>query len=208
MTVGLAIHTASPDLGLALIDTQTNTRHQIWPLGRALSSQIHNNLMQFIQPYGWDSLDWLAVCIGPGGFTGTRMGVVVARTLAQQLDIPLFGISSLVAISVQSAPPLGQSPSDIAVTMPAKRGAVYGAIYRPDDLGDLNPLVEPIVLPAEQWQSKLNQWDRPLKAINVPAGEGLGPSVTGLLTLAQRRWQQGHRPHWSEVIPFYGQHPV
>ena len=211
MTLGLAIHTASPDLGLALIDTHHESRYQTWHLGRELSSQIHHHLMTFAQPYSWEAFDWLAVCVGPGGFTGTRMGVVVARTLAQQLDIPLFGISSLAAMAIQSRHPPDHDTQavnqDIAVTMPAKRGAVYGAIYRPRQ-DDLDTVVGALVMPADSWHHKLSQWETPLTVIEIPIGEGLGDSVAGLIKLAQVRWQQGLRPHWSEAVPFYGQHPV
>ncbi|PZO56405.1 MAG: tRNA (adenosine(37)-N6)-threonylcarbamoyltransferase complex dimerization subunit type 1 TsaB, partial [Phormidesmis priestleyi] len=103
--LGLAIHTSSPQLGLMLQSVpghEAIIRHQVWNLGREVSSQFHAKLMEFIQPYDWKDLSFVAVANGPGGFTGTRIGVVAARTLAQQLEIPLFGVSSLAAIAAQS----------------------------------------------------------------------------------------------------------
>ena len=75
-------------------------RHQTWEFGRDLSVHLHNTLGDFIRPYTWRDLTFLAVARGPGGFTGTRIGVVTARTLAQQLEIPLFGISTLAAVAL------------------------------------------------------------------------------------------------------------
>ncbi|NJR66246.1 MAG: tRNA (adenosine(37)-N6)-threonylcarbamoyltransferase complex dimerization subunit type 1 TsaB, partial [Leptolyngbyaceae cyanobacterium CRU_2_3] len=95
----LAIHTASPDLGLSLSNFAGETRHQTWSLGRALSTHLHVYLAEFLQPQTWSDLMLLAVAKGPGGFTGTRIGVVTARTLAQQLEIPLFTVSTLAAIA-------------------------------------------------------------------------------------------------------------
>jgi tRNA threonylcarbamoyl adenosine modification protein YeaZ len=203
--IALALHTTTLELGLALIEPDGTLRHQIWDLGRDLSSQLHNHLMAFLQPYTWQDLAWLAVCIGPGGFTGTRMGVVTARTLAQQLDISLFGVSSLAALAVEAPVPGGTA---IAVTMPAKRGAVYGAVYQSVSEQRVEPILPDGVIAATDWQTKLAAWESPLHSLEVLAGEGLGTSVTGVIKIAQARWLQGQRPHWSMVLPFYGQHPV
>ncbi|MEM6350944.1 MAG: tRNA (adenosine(37)-N6)-threonylcarbamoyltransferase complex dimerization subunit type 1 TsaB [Cyanobacteria bacterium P01_D01_bin.14] len=204
MSHALAFHTTSPDLGLALLESDgpsdDQTRHQMWSLGRSLSSQLHTYLAEFMGDLPWQSLDWLAVCIGPGGFTSTRIGVVTARTLAQQLAVPLFGVSALAAAAHGSG-----MEGAISVTLPAKRGAVYGAIY--DDRG-LTSKVEPQILPAEDWLAQLDTWPGPLQRIDIPAGEGLGASVVDVLQLAQARWQLGERPAWSTVMPFYGQSPV
>jgi tRNA threonylcarbamoyl adenosine modification protein YeaZ len=135
--VGLAIHTSSPELGLAISAEGQIVRHQTWPLGRELSRYMHLYLKDFIQPYQWSDFDFLAVAKGPGGFTGTRIGVVTARTLAQQLKIPLFGVSSLVAIAQQHWRD-AQDPEatmTLAVEMPAQRGEVFGGIYQVSEAG-------------------------------------------------------------------------
>lgn len=41
----------------------------------------------------WQDLIYIAVGIGAGSFTGTRVGVVIARTLGQALDIPVYGVT-------------------------------------------------------------------------------------------------------------------
>ena len=210
--LGLAIHTCSPQLGLALKTVGPTDefvdRHQVWDLGREVSSHLHMKLIEFIKPYDWQDLSFIAVAKGPGGFTGTRIGVVAARTLAQQLEIPLFGVSSLGAIAAQSIAnnPLDKN-QDIAVTMPAKREAVYGAIYRPDS-NDLKPVLEEAVVPESDWVDVVNKWKRPLRQIATKAAVGTAESVTGLMDLAFVRWERGDRPEWSSVMPFYGQHPV
>jgi tRNA threonylcarbamoyl adenosine modification protein YeaZ len=200
--LGLALHTTSPELGLAISDFESVNRHQVWPLGRDLASYLHLHLMDFVEPYRWQDFSFLAVAHGPGGFTGTRMGVVTARTLAQQLNLPLFGISALAAVATGVA-----TPAAIAVTLPAKRGDVYGAIYRQTDSG-LSTVIADTVMPEADWQAKLNAWEGPLHPITLAAGAGLGAGVTGVLTLAYAQWQQGQRPDWQTVLPYYGQHPV
>ena len=254
----LAIHTSSPDLGLAMAsladlsssgqsssdlsssdqsssdlsssdrsgsalshgdrshaDLPGDRRSQVWPLGREISSQLHLYLQDFLQPHTWSDLAYLAVAIGPGSFTGTRIGVVTARTLAQQLKIPLFGISSLGAIAWQAAAAMYHTdpdrPIQIAVHMAAQRQAVHGAIYRmqrspQDGQATLVALVPDAVFSQEGWQACLAAHPKPDHW--VEAIDGLGESVVSILTLAHLAWQQGHRPDWSSVLPTYGQSPV
>ncbi|MBT9313829.1 tRNA (adenosine(37)-N6)-threonylcarbamoyltransferase complex dimerization subunit type 1 TsaB [Leptothoe spongobia TAU-MAC 1115] len=211
---GLALHTSTPELGLAISDFETIQRHQTWDLGRDLSSQLHALLQGFLAPQSWEDLRFIVICIGPGGFTGTRIGVTTARTLAQQLDIPLFGVSALAAIahhqltvsSHNSEPGNGQA-TDIAVTMPAKRGAVYGAIYHWNGTTLLAKL-DDTVLPASDWQAKQLQWPQSLLPVSVEPGIGLADTTLSLLQLGYDHWQAGQHPNWREIIPFYGQHPV
>ncbi len=101
---GLALHTSTPELGLAISNFSGDYRCQTWNLGRSLATDLHQHLVEFIAPQTWADLAFLAVAKGPGGFTGTRMGMVTARTLAQQLNIPVFTISTLAAVA-WAAPP-------------------------------------------------------------------------------------------------------
>lgn len=205
--VGLAIHTSSPALGLALIDEATGDRVQTWPLGRDLTSRLHDCLQAFITPYTWQDLVFLAVAQGPGGFTGTRIGIVVARTLAQQLEIPLFGVSSLAAIAQHHRLHHPDFPDtlDIAVEMRAQRDERFGAIYRPAPTG-LTAQLPDQARPQADWDACLAQWSQPYHHLKVEGD--VSATVEGVLSLAQLRWQTGDRPHWSTVLPFYGQNPV
>ncbi|NJO43834.1 MAG: tRNA (adenosine(37)-N6)-threonylcarbamoyltransferase complex dimerization subunit type 1 TsaB [Cyanobacteria bacterium CRU_2_1] len=223
LSYALAIHTASPDLGLALSNFAGDDRSQIWAgLGRDSSNYLHSHLAEFIQPQTWINLAFIAVAKGPGGFTGTRLGVVTARTLAQQLTIPLFAISTLAAVawgarsSILPSAVLQANPPDIAVQMPAHRGELYTAIYSirvlPDlksDWSDGSTLVTRLpdsVMAIEQWQKTLDSWEDPYHLIQVEGG--LGETALNLLELAYKDWQQGQRPIWSDALPFYGQSPV
>ncbi|MEG4814165.1 tRNA (adenosine(37)-N6)-threonylcarbamoyltransferase complex dimerization subunit type 1 TsaB [Microcoleus sp. K5-D4] len=101
---GLALNTASRELGLAISNFAGDSRCQTWNLDRDLATHLHQYLVEFIQPQTWADLAFIAVAKGPGGFTGTRMGMVTARTLAQQLDIPVFAISTLAAVAWAEPP--------------------------------------------------------------------------------------------------------
>ncbi|MCD8486697.1 tRNA (adenosine(37)-N6)-threonylcarbamoyltransferase complex dimerization subunit type 1 TsaB [Oscillatoria amoena NRMC-F 0135] len=108
---GLALHTCSPQLGIAIANFAETRRQQTWNLGREILNQMHLLLAEFLTPQTWSDLAFLAVAKGPGSFTGTRLGVVTARTLAQQLQIPLFAVSTLAAIA-------GRKPNNRNLTAP------------------------------------------------------------------------------------------
>lgn len=212
----LAIHTASPDLGLALSNFVDDQRYQVWSnLGQTLSTHLHLYLSEFIQPQTWSDLAFIAVAKGPGGFTGTRLGVVTARTLAQQLGIPLFGISTLAAVAWKNwkeQKNLKEQPvyaltsnTAIAVQMPAHRGEVYGAIYSASER-ELNAVFPDAVMQQERWQQILEDWQTPYRLVQVEGS--LGATVVELLDLAYQDWQNGLTSDWSAVLPFYGQSPV
>ncbi len=199
----LSLHTTTPELGLAMSNFAGDTRSDVWNLERNVSSLLHQYLINFIKPQTWADLAFIAVAKGPGGFTGTRIGVVTARTLGQQLNIPVFAISTLAAIAWLHKDP---NHNIIAVQMPAQRGQIFAAIYQhiPDASGLISLLPDTVFTP-EAWQQKL--------ASNttyqlIEAKSGLAATVTSVLELAYLDWQQGKRPDWSEALPYYGQHPV
>lgn len=199
---GLALHTTSPELGLAIGNFADDSRVASWYLERSLASHLHQYLVEFIQPQTWSDLEFVAVAKGPGGFTGTRIGVVTARTLAQQLDIPLFAISTLAAVAW-----CHRLEKTIAVQMPAQRGQLFTAIYQvePSDTG-LSSLLPDVVMSPDTWEETLANWSTPYKLIQVEGS--LGTTVGSVLELAYLDWKQGKRSHWSEALPFYGQAPV
>ena len=197
----LALHTSSPDLGLALSDFAANSRHQVWHLGREQSNLMHHHLEEFLPPQTWEDLDCLAVAIGPGGFTGTRIGVVLARTLAQQLQIPLIGVSSLAAIAQQES--CHSSDPIVAVQMPAQRGQLFTGIYQVSH--PFTVLHPDAVLSEEAWQDTLAKLDH---YHLVRADSAQGHYVLGVLELAHHAQRAGQQSNWSDVLPFYGQHPV
>ena len=70
----------------------------------------------------------VAVGVGPGPFTGLRVGVVTARTLGLVLDIPVYGACSLDAIALEVVE-TGAAPGSFLVATDARRKEVYLASY-------------------------------------------------------------------------------
>jgi tRNA threonylcarbamoyladenosine biosynthesis protein TsaB len=77
---------------------------------------------------GWDELDAIAVGVGPGTFTGLRIGVATARALAHARGIDLRPVSSLAALAAGIEAELRLPLID------AKRGELFAALYEVDEL--------------------------------------------------------------------------
>jgi tRNA threonylcarbamoyladenosine biosynthesis protein TsaB len=76
---------------------------------------------------GWRDLDAIAVGVGPGTFTGLRIGIATARALAGANGLPLRPVSSLAALAAGIEAPLRLALID------ARRGEVFGALYEGDE---------------------------------------------------------------------------
>lgn len=74
---------------------------------------------------GWGDIDRLAVGLGPGTFTGLRIGVATARALAQARGIPLVGVSTLEALA-EGAPADGRP---VLAVLDARRGEAFAAAW-------------------------------------------------------------------------------
>jgi tRNA threonylcarbamoyladenosine biosynthesis protein TsaB len=70
----------------------------------------------------------VAVGVGPGPFTGLRVGLVTARTLAMALDIPVYGVCTLDVLAAQAVD-LGAVDRPFLVATDARRKEVYWASY-------------------------------------------------------------------------------
>jgi len=77
---------------------------------------------------GFGDLDRIAVGVGPGTYTGLRVGVASARGIAQALGLELVGVSSLAALAYSLEPAQGQA---VLTLTDARRGELFAALYLP-----------------------------------------------------------------------------
>ena len=82
----------------------------------------------------------IAVGVGPGPFTGLRVGLVTARTLALVLEIPVYGVCSLDVLAVEAVD-TGTVSADFLVATDARRKEVYLASYDLDGARLEGPVV-------------------------------------------------------------------
>jgi tRNA threonylcarbamoyladenosine biosynthesis protein TsaB len=78
---------------------------------------------------GIEDIDRLAVTVGPGSFTGTRIGIAAARALKLARDIPIVTFTSLEAIALSPAIVPEPGEDDLVVAIDAHRGEAYGQVF-------------------------------------------------------------------------------
>jgi len=89
----------------------------------------------------------VVVGTGPAPFTGLRVGLVTARTLALALGIPALGVPSLDAVALRASRVL-PAGTDVLVATDARRREVYWALYRLEQPGGIAVLAGPEVAAA------------------------------------------------------------
>jgi tRNA threonylcarbamoyladenosine biosynthesis protein TsaB len=79
----------------------------------------------------WGEIDSIAVGLGPGTFTGLRIGVATARALAQALAVGIRGVSSLEALAAGAASGARIEAGRLVLALiDARRGQVFGSMHR------------------------------------------------------------------------------
>ena len=106
---------------------------------------------------GFGDIDAIAVGVGPGTFTGLRIGVATARALAKANDLPVRAVSSLAALAA------GMTDGWRLALIDAKRGELYTALFEQDE-----ERWPPAVSDVEMLVNRL----RELPATPLAAGDG------------------------------------
>jgi tRNA threonylcarbamoyladenosine biosynthesis protein TsaB len=101
----------------------------------------------------WGDVDRIAVGVGPGGFTGLRIGIATARALAQAHGPRLVPVGSLAALAAGTDGP-------VAAVLDARRGEVFAAVY---DSG--RELIAPAALAPEALAERLAELEPPVQAV-------------------------------------------
>jgi tRNA threonylcarbamoyladenosine biosynthesis protein TsaB len=154
----------------------------------------------------WSIVERLCVGVGPGGFTGLRLGISTARALAQALDLPVVPISSLDALA---APHSGT----VAALIDARRGEVFAAVYEDGQRTREPVAIDPGTLARELTPGTLTVGDGAVRfreeleraGMAVPAGGSDAHRVSALMVC---RLGLGREPvDRDALLPDYRREP-
>jgi tRNA threonylcarbamoyladenosine biosynthesis protein TsaB len=160
-------------------------------------------------------LSAVAVGIGPGMFTGLRVGVTTAKVLAQTLRVPVVPVPSLDLIAY----PLRRSRELLAATIDARRNEIYYALYRtvpggmqreseyelasPEDLaGEIEARGEDALVCGDG-VLRFAEVFAQLSGVEIAGPAHAAPDLGALAELAVGRYQREEFCTPDEVLPMY-----
>ena len=166
MTI-LAIDTSNLTLGVALIKDGKMIAEHISHLKKNHSVRAMPAIDELLKECGLEpnDLTQIAVAKGPGSYTGVRIGVTIAKTLAWSLNIPIKTVSSLEVLAANGRFFQGL----ICPLFDARRGQVYTGLYQYRD-GKLHGLEEDQNILLEDWLKKLKAMDQQVLFIGSDTG--------------------------------------
>ncbi|MCK8816135.1 tRNA (adenosine(37)-N6)-threonylcarbamoyltransferase complex dimerization subunit type 1 TsaB [Natroniella sulfidigena] len=126
----LAVDSSTKVGSVSLVSTERLVAESLLNLDQTHSQRLMPQIVELVKrsDYELQDVDGIAVGLGPGSFTGTRIGVVTAKTLAQSLELPIVGISTLKAMAYN----LKYVSGYICPVVDARRERVFTGLYRTD----------------------------------------------------------------------------
>ena len=156
--IQLAIETTGRDGSLAVMDGENLLWKRRSGTQRRTAAELAVDLDAALRWCGENAyeLDGISVAVGPGSFTGLRIGVTTAKTLAYALELPVVPVGSLAAIAAVTALP--GDVSGVLVGVNAYRRQIFAAEFSRKELHDrrqidaCNHRVE--ILTREEWDNR------------------------------------------------------
>lgn len=195
-------------IGEIIINHKKNHSEKLMPIIQQLLDGVEEKI---------EDVDAFGVCIGPGSFTGIRIGMSTAKALAQAGSKPLIGISTLEGLAFQ----LPYSRGVICPILDAQRNQIYTGLYKWE--GDqLFSIEEDQAIGAEEWIEKIKDRTEDIHLVGdgivkfsslfqEKLGEkvSIAPSIvrmpraSSIASLALQRVQKGESTDYKDVVPHY-----
>lgn len=209
----LAVHSTSASLSVAITENRVVLREVILPpdrkhlenlapLVRDVTAELHLSVMD---------IDGFGVAMGPGTFSGTRVGLATIKGMALALAKPVAGISSLEILAWQA---LKEGEWGTPV-IDARRGEIYTAVYRKSE-GKMTLVAGPMLIKADEYSQHAAKVSGALLLCGDPVLDHLvesipnlvrspvaAPSAAACALLAYERIRQGNADDLHLLTPLY-----
>jgi len=160
-------------------------------------------------------LEGIAVAIGPGSFTGIRVGLALAKGLSQGLGLPIIGVSTLSALASQ----VPYAKEDICPLLSSRQNEVFAALFKRDHRNQLTRIEDDVSLPVEKLSVIIKRKtifignDFPVQGPLVEKYIGetalLAPPnlwnlrASSIGALGEQSLKHGHSNNVSDLVPVY-----
>jgi tRNA threonylcarbamoyladenosine biosynthesis protein TsaB len=217
----LALDTATEQVGVALGDARALRGEVRVAGGRRHAERLAPAIRSLCEWAGvrLDRLAAIAVGIGPGLFTGLRVGVTTAKVMAQALRVPVIGVPSLDLVAYPLRHTSRHPSRVIAAVLDARRHEIFYALYRPlpggvqriggyevgspaDLVAELSSMSDDVLLAGDgvaRYADDFASLDR----AEVAGPEFESPSVTALVALAAARVEREEFDVAWDLTPMY-----
>lgn len=141
----LAIDCSASLCAACVCDAGVDLGREVRDLGKGHAEHLMEVIGSALEKAGkaFADLDAIAVSVGPGSFTGVRVGVSTARGLALALKVPAIGVTTLEALAAEASEEFPGSP--VFALVDGGRGEIHAALYD----AKLNPLFGPAATSPE-----------------------------------------------------------
>lgn len=164
----LGIDTSTPIGSVALIDDDNIVAEHTLNIVQAHSSRLMPAIDTVLK---WgeitpDELDGCAIGIGPGSFTGIRIGVATVKSLCYAVDKPIVGVSTLEAIAYN----FRWTEALVCPILDARRNEVYGGVFHGGK--EWQRISDDLCLPVDSFLAELEKHILPESTI-IFVGDGI-----------------------------------
>ncbi len=209
----LALHSTTPRLGVAITRDGDILAEQILSRSREHLENVPRAIGDLTETAGvpLEQVDGFGVAIGPGSFSGIRVGLAVVKGLALALKKPAVGVTSLEILAWRAA-----GNGELAVpVLDARRQEVYAAVFR-RQANDVALVEGPYLMELHDFPRLLERYADPLVVCGDHVADALvesrsnvvrspveGPSPAACAVLTEARLQLGDPGGVHSLMPLY-----
>nr|WP_317413168.1 tRNA (adenosine(37)-N6)-threonylcarbamoyltransferase complex dimerization subunit type 1 TsaB [uncultured Solibaculum sp.] len=156
----LAIDSTAVSASCALMEAEKLTAEFYMNCGLTHSETLMPMISDVLRYTGTKAqdLDYLSVAVGPGSFTGVRIGVAAVKGMALALDLPCVGVSTLEAMAWNL---VGRPQTQVCAVMDARCKQVYQAFFEVDETSVMRQC-EDRAISIEQLGREIQKTGRPV----------------------------------------------